>query len=91
MDFNFGDVCSTSAFAQTAKVPKVGGKPLVQITSKGPAQCAPTGQQLAASIVERLATARSVNGTSRQLVRCSDMSEVGGTPEVSGALSNRRD
>jgi hypothetical protein len=29
-------LCSTSAFAQTAKVPKVGGKPLVQITSKGP-------------------------------------------------------
>jgi hypothetical protein len=26
-------------------------------------------------------------GTSRQLVRCSDMSEVAGTPEVSGALS----
>jgi hypothetical protein len=32
----FAMLCSTSAFAQTPKVPKVGGKPLVQITSKGP-------------------------------------------------------
>jgi len=70
-------LCSTSAFAQTARVPKVGGKPLVQITSKGPAQCAPTGQQLAASIVERLATARSVNGTKRTYQSVLAMSVIG--------------
>src|SRR6202158_1556284 len=29
-------------------------------------------------------------GTSRHLVRCSDMSEVGGRPEVTGRLSKRR-
>jgi len=33
----------------------------------------------------------SAVGTSRQLVRCSDMSEVGGRAEVTGGGSNRRD
>jgi hypothetical protein len=32
-------LCSTSAFAQTPKVPKVGSKPLVQITPKDPTGC----------------------------------------------------
>ena len=32
-------LCSTSAFAQTPKVPKVGSKPLVQMTPKGPTGC----------------------------------------------------
>jgi hypothetical protein len=32
-------LCSTSAFAQTPKVPKVGSRPLVQMTPKGPTGC----------------------------------------------------
>jgi hypothetical protein len=33
----------------------------------------------------------SLPGTLRHLVRCSDMSEVGGRPEVTGRLSKRRE
>jgi hypothetical protein len=37
-----------------------------------------------------VAVRESAAGTSRHLVRCSDMSEVGGRPEVTGRLSKRR-
>lgn len=55
-------------------------------------------RRLKASFHNRLAIHGSLtlgaltsNGTSRQLVRCSDMSEVGGGPEVACRSSNRRD
>jgi hypothetical protein len=32
-------LCSTSAFAQAPKAPKVGSRPLVQMTPKGPTGC----------------------------------------------------
>jgi hypothetical protein len=35
----FAMLCSSSAFAQTPKVPKVGSKTLVQVTPKGPTGC----------------------------------------------------
>jgi hypothetical protein len=34
-----GVLCSTGAFAQTPMGPKVGSRPLVQITPKGPTGC----------------------------------------------------